>query len=81
MNVSVEEGLRLSGIVFTKTGGAKGRVLIRVGPCKFKRYSIRRRAGDGHTVFRWGRLVGAVFNPDSKTVHFEYQPCPPREYD
>lgn len=53
------EGFRLLGAKISPRGVAEADVLVRVGEVRHKRYKARRRAGDGHTVYRWGRLVGA----------------------
>lgn len=57
--VSPEDGLRAAGIQISKTGRAQGRASVRVGSVERKRYTVRRRAGDGRTVYRWGRLIAA----------------------
>ena len=53
--VSTVEGLALTGQATVK----RGSVLVnhRRG---IKRYSFRRRMGDGHALVRWGRLAGAT---------------------
>lgn len=57
--VSVEDGLKILGCKFSPSGVVKADVLVRCGLANSKRYAIRRRAGDGHTLYRWGRLVSA----------------------
>lgn len=71
--VSEIKGLELTGQLSAK----RGSVLVRVGPCKIKRYSFRRRMGDGHALVRWGRLVGATVARDGGeicSVVFDVQP-------
>lgn len=55
--VSAQEGLKLLG--FDLKRAARGRVLVAMGPIHSKRYSFYYRKGDGHTLFRWGRLANA----------------------
>lgn len=55
--INAQEGLGLLG--FNTRRPARGRVLVKTGPVKLKRYSFYHRAGDGHTLYRWGRLVSA----------------------
>ena len=72
--VSTVEGLALTG----QAGAKRGRVLVRMGFAQVKRYSFHRRAGDGHVLFRWGRLVGATATyqegVDGVTVVFDMEP-------
>ena len=55
--VSAQEGLKMLGWDLKKP--QRGRVLVRTGICRSKHYSARYRIGDGHLLFRWGRLTGA----------------------
>jgi hypothetical protein len=71
--VSTTEGLALTGQAWAK----RGRVLVRMGFAQVKRYSFHRRAGDGHVLFRWGRLAGATVTQqegiDGVTVVFDME--------
>lgn len=73
--ISVEDGLHLIGAKFSPRGATQAQVNVRMNMCEIKRYAVRRRVGDGHTVFRWGRLVSCEATyysdaPDSPVVIF-----------
>ena len=61
----------------------KGRVIVSRGR-RVKVYTFKRRAGDGHFVTRWGRLVGATVCRDNAdngrvvSVVFDVEPRSPR---
>lgn len=78
--ISVEDGLHLIGAKFSNRGAVQAEVLIRVGEVQVKRYAVRRRVGDGHTVYRWGRLVSAEVSyfdddPELKWPHVVFIPA------
>jgi len=69
--VSAQEGLKLLG--FDTRRAARGRVLVAIGPVHSKRYSFYYRKGDGHTLYRWGRLANAevsYIDGELSTVRF-----------
>lgn len=55
--LSAQEGLKLLG--YNLHNAARGSVLVAQGPIKSKHYAFRYRKGDGHILYRWGRLTGA----------------------
>lgn len=60
------EGFRILGARISPRGAAQADALVKInGGPHVKRYSIRRRVGDGHTVYRWGRLVAAEVTESS----------------
>lgn len=38
---------------------ARGHVMVRIGVIRAKHYAVRYRVGDGHLLYRWGRLPSA----------------------
>lgn len=57
--VNCLEAFKLLGAKISARGVAEADAMVRTGTVTHKRYKVRRRASDGHTVYRWGRLVGA----------------------
>lgn len=55
--ISAQEGLKLLGYDLRRP--VRGSVMVAQGPIKSKHYAFRYRVGDGHTLYRWGRLTGA----------------------
>ena len=69
--ISAQEGLMLLG--FDLRHAARGRVLVATGPIHSKRYSFYYRCGDGHMMYRWGRLLNAeatYIDDELSTVRF-----------
>lgn len=54
---SAQEALKAMGYDLSRR--CRGSVLVEAGPVKLKRYAFRYRVGDGHVLYRWGRLCSA----------------------
>lgn len=74
--ISAQEGLKLLGYDLRRP--VRGSVMVAQGCIKVKHYAFRYRVGDGHTLYRLGRLLSAratyadgelltvVFYPDER---------------
>ena len=62
--VSALTGLALTG----QAGKVRGYVIVSAGPGRVKRYAFRQRKGDGHILYRWGRLTGATASYDGERL-------------
>ena len=70
--VSAQEGLKALG--WDLNHAARGHVMVRVGVIKSKYYAARYRVGDGHLLYRWGRLTGAeITYLDGKFSHVVFK--------
>lgn len=49
----------LKDMGFDTSKPCTGSVIVQTGAMPLKRYRFRYRVGDGHVLFRWGRLVSA----------------------
>jgi hypothetical protein len=56
--VTCLEAFELLGAKVSKRGVAEADALVRTGEVRHKRYRVR-RATNGQTTYRWGRLSGA----------------------
>jgi len=67
-HVAPQEALKLLG--WDLNHPTKGKVMVSTGAIRVKYYSARYRVGDGHLLYRWGRLTEAVLTYiDGKFSH------------
>lgn len=78
VKVNTFEGLRIEGVEFGKRGHGKGskKIMVKIGPIRFRHLAVSRRAGDGHVMCCRGRIVGATVTTHDfghTKVHFHIE--------